>query len=108
MIKILPEVNIGRVSDCPEECKAGQVIFWHYSRVMRSLAVILIVLVFLGGSAIAQMDYRPPADLEPLHRQYDELLDEYVRDGIVYYRALKMDRAKLDRYVNALAAVTPD
>ncbi len=91
-----------------EECEARQVIFWHYSQVMRSRAVILIVLVFLGGSVIAQMDYRPPADLEPLHRPYDELLDEYVRDGIVYYRALKMDRAKLDRYVNALAAVTPD
>src|ERR1041384_6356052 len=83
-------------------------IFWHYSQVMRCLAFALACLVFLPGSLAAQMDYRPPADLEPIHRNYDELLDEYVRDGIVFYRPLKMDHAKLDRYVNALAAVTPD
>ncbi len=32
----------------------------------------------------------------------DELLDVYVRDGYVYYRALKQDRARLDAYVAAL------
>jgi hypothetical protein len=38
---------------------------------------------------------------------YDGLLDNYVRDGLVYYRALKSDRAKLDRYVNELGAAAP-
>jgi hypothetical protein len=35
-------------------------------------------------------------------RLLDESLDLYVRDGLVYYRALKSDRSRLDRYVNAI------
>lgn len=35
---------------------------------------------------------------------YDQILDLYVRDGFVYYRALKSDRAKLDGYISQLAA----
>ena len=34
-----------------------------------------------------------------------QILDTYVRDGLVYYRALKLDRGRLDAYVAALAAV---
>jgi hypothetical protein len=34
----------------------------------------------------------------------DQVLDLYVRDGYVYYRALKSDRRRLDAYVSALAA----
>jgi uncharacterized protein DUF547 len=33
----------------------------------------------------------------------DQILDLYVRDGYVYYRALRSDRAKLDAYVNQLS-----
>lgn len=40
--------------------------------------------------------------------KYDELLDQYVRDGFVYYRALKVDRSKLDAFVNSLANVSID
>jgi hypothetical protein len=40
--------------------------------------------------------------------KYDELLDQYVRDGFVYYRALKVDRRQLDAYVNSLANVSID
>ena len=35
----------------------------------------------------------------PLHRPFDEILDIYVRDGLVYYHALKQERGKFDRYV---------
>ena len=35
----------------------------------------------------------------------DEILDTYVRDGYVYYRALRAERGKLDRYVNQIASV---
>ena len=41
-------------------------------------------------------------------KTYDELLDLYVRDGEVYYRALKSDRGKLDAFVNQLANAAPD
>ena len=38
-------------------------------------------------------------------QSFDTILDTYVRDGMVYYRALKTDRGKLDGYVNSLAEV---
>ena len=40
----------------------------------------------------------------PKQSALDQLLDLYVRDGFVYYRALKADRAKLDGYVSQAAA----
>lgn len=40
--------------------------------------------------------------IEPLHRPFDQILDLYVRDGLVYYRALRIDRARLDKYVASL------
>ncbi len=36
------------------------------------------------------------------HRSLDEILDLYVRDGFVYYAALRIERGKLDRYIAAL------
>src|SRR5580692_10320637 len=33
---------------------------------------------------------------------FDQILDVYVRDGFVYYRALKLERAKLDSYVESI------
>jgi hypothetical protein len=44
----------------------------------------------------------PPSDVEPLHAPLDRLLDLYVRDGFVYYRALKSDRSRFDRYIASL------
>lgn len=45
-----------------------------------------------------------------MHRPLDEILDLYVRDGYVYYRALRLERGKLDRHVASLnvAAETHD
>ena len=75
---------------------------------MRKLHLCLTFMALsLTGTLTAQMDYQPPPDLEPMHRIYDELLDTYVRDGTVFYHALKLDRAKLDRYVASLAAALP-
>jgi hypothetical protein len=63
----------------------------------------MLLFIALVAPAGGQLDYHPPPDLEPIHRPYDKLLDDYVRDGIVYYHALQLDRAKLDRYLVALA-----
>jgi hypothetical protein len=43
-----------------------------------------------------------PSKVHPFHRSFDELLDVYARDGFVYYNALRLERAKLDRYVASL------
>lgn len=41
-------------------------------------------------------------------KTFDQLLDLYVRNGDVYYRALKSDRGKLDGYVNLIAVASVD
>jgi hypothetical protein len=39
---------------------------------------------------------------EVLHRPLDQILDLNVRDGLVYYRALRSERGRLDRYIASL------
>jgi hypothetical protein len=56
------------------------------------------VFLALGPSLGAQ----GPESVEPFHRPYDQLVDVNVRDGLVYYRALKSERGRLDRYVASL------
>ena len=41
-------------------------------------------------------------------RSLDRLLDTYVRDGLVYYAALKRERATLERFIATLAAMPTD
>jgi len=55
--------------------------------------------------ALALSQASPPAAVDPLHRPFDEILDVYVRDGLVYYFALKQERGKFDRYVQSLSDV---
>lgn len=48
---------------------------------------------------------QPPAPApagDSFHRRLDQVLDVDVRDGLVYYRTLKHDRAHLDAYVASL------
>ncbi len=40
---------------------------------------------------------------EARRKAFDTILDLNVRDGLVYYRALKSDRGRLDGFVNSLA-----
>lgn len=58
----------------------------------------LVVATALAVAPSAQ----EPASAEARRLLLDETLDLYVRDGFVYYRALKSDRSRLDRYVGAL------
>jgi Protein of unknown function, DUF547 len=78
-----------------------------------SVYVLLIALaanaaLISAPSVSAQLSGPTPADVDALHRPYDEILDTYVRDGLVYYHALRQERAKLDRYVAAVGEVTAD
>jgi hypothetical protein len=49
-------------------------------------------------------------ELVPAARQraYDQILDANVRDGLVYYRALKAERGRLDGYLASLAGASID
>ena len=62
-------------------------------------------LLLVAALAIVQPS---TVDVDPLHKSFDEILDLYVRDGLVYYLALRNERARFDRYVDALGGVTAD
>ncbi len=73
------------------------------------LVAVLVVPLLAAVTAVPGVrpaPVRQPASQsdEALHRPLDEILDLYVRDGYVYYKALKSDRAKLDQYLASLAA----
>jgi hypothetical protein len=72
---------------------------------MRVAAAFLVLLLAFG--TLAAQEATPPA-VDPLHRPFDEILDIYVRDGLVYYRALKSERGRFDRYVQSLAETGAD
>jgi hypothetical protein len=56
-------------------------------------------LSFAIGVLLVAPTIRAQGDM---HEPLDRILDTYVRDGYVYYRALKAERAPLDRYIASL------
>ena len=53
--------------------------------------------------AVSTLTYATAQDsLDALHQPLDEVLDLYVRDGFVYYNAIRTERRKLDAYVASL------
>ena len=68
---------------------------------MKAAVTLLIAVV-----AFAQQP--APVAVDPIHRPFDEILDVYVRDGLVYYRALKGERGRFDRYLQSLAETSAD
>ncbi len=71
-------------------------------------AGLLIAAVLSGpanapaGVAAAPRAAQASALADTLHRPLDQILDTNVRDGLVYYRALKSERGRLDRYITSL------
>jgi hypothetical protein len=70
----------------------------------RAGIILLCLAVVLLAAPHAQDS---PAD-DARRKTLETILDLYVRDGEVYYRALKLERAKLDGYVNALTTESID
>jgi hypothetical protein len=68
-------------------------------RLSISLALVIATAVTPRADSPRQTAGAPA---DGFHKLLDEILDLYVRDGHVYYRALKSDRGKLDRYVASL------
>jgi Protein of unknown function, DUF547 len=67
-----------------------------------ALLVTALALVVSGFESTRILAQQPPSMAEPLHQPLDQILDLYVRDGYVYYRALRIERGRLDRYVASL------
>jgi hypothetical protein len=62
---------------------------------------VVVAFVLFGVFAIAAPRAQESA-ADSRRTVYDQILDLNVRDGFVYYRALKGERAKLDGYINKL------
>ncbi len=69
----------------------------------RCVVLLAAVLWFSPQTAPA-----PSSARDAVHRPLDQLLELYVRDGFVYYRALKSDRRSLDAYVATLERTALD
>jgi Protein of unknown function, DUF547 len=68
-----------------------------------SLAALVVAATMLVNAQ------EPPAVVvDPLHRPFDQILDTYVRDGLVYYQALKQERGRLDAYLKSVSAITAE
>ena len=72
---------------------------------MKAGTTLLLVTLALG---LARAQDPPPVVVDALHKPFDEILDIYVRDGLVYYRALKSERGKFDRYLQSLAETSAE
>jgi uncharacterized protein DUF547 len=73
----------------------------RYVRVAYTVATACLLAVHPvnRSTAVAAQGSAPS---ENLHRPLDQILDVNVRDGLVYYRALRADRGRLDRYITSL------
>jgi hypothetical protein len=69
---------------------------------MRLLVVSIAMCVSGLLAGVGAQEFTPAPGADPLHRPLDQILDVYVRDGLVYYRALKTERGRLDKYVASL------
>src|SRR5258708_21790920 len=71
---------------------------------MRAALTVCLLLVCATRPSTAQ----DPPVAAGARAALDTELDAYVRDGLVYYRALKSDRSKLDAYVASISEVAVD
>jgi hypothetical protein len=69
---------------------------------MRRAVLLLVVSAVLNAPVRGQESLGDSAR----RKTFDQLLDLYVRNGDVYYRALRSDRAKLDGYINLLTTAS--
>ena len=76
----------------------------RYVRLPAWMAVAGLLCLLTGGTpTLAIQDQEPVIAVDPIHARFERILDTYVRDGLVYYRALKAERRVLDNYLAHLA-----
>ena len=69
---------------------------------MRHLFTAVVLVVAVSTWTFSAQRPGPAPGSDPLHVPLDQILDVYVRDGMVYYRALRTERGRLDRYIASL------
>lgn len=71
---------------------------------MHRLRVVAFLAVLFAAPAAPMAQQGDSGDR---HTLLDRILDTYVRDGYVYYNALRIERAAIDRYIASLD-IAPD
>src|SRR5437867_10565814 len=73
-------------------------------RIVRSISILASACLLSLSAARPDLSeaMQSGAPPETLHRPLDQILDVNVRDGLVYYRALRSERGRLDRYAASL------
>src|SRR6476620_373647 len=69
---------------------------------LRTLTTTAALVLTAFSLAVPAQRFTPAEGADPLHVPCDQLLDSNVRDGLVYYRALRSERGRLDRYIASL------
>ena len=69
---------------------------------VRTLASTVVLALTVGSLVLPAQRFTPAEGADPLHVPLDQILDPNVRDGLVYYRALKSEKGRLDRYIASL------
>ena len=76
---------------------------------MKPIAYLLITTsVLLAGGWFCVPQPLRAVGVAVDHHLYADLLQQYVDDGVVDYRGLKKEEARLDRYLEYLAGIQPD
>jgi len=75
--------------------------FMNFRKARRYAAVLLALTIVAAPRAQENAD-------AARRKAFDAILDTYVRDGFVYYRALKSDRHRFDAYLAQVAAASID
>ena len=77
-------------------------------RVSRRLRPLRSSVLLVGLCVVATPSAQESLADSARRKSFDQILDLYVRDGFVYYRALKLERAKLDGFINLIATTAAD
>ena len=68
--------------------------------------MLRLLVAALAAIAIAHAQETGTVGVKPA--TYDAILDTYVRDGMVYYRALKVERSRFDAVVSQMGSTAVD
>ena len=71
------------------------------------MRVVVLLSLLLSSALMVATGRAQTPSIDLLHAGFDQLLDLYVRDGFVYYNALRSDRSRLDRYIVEIGNATP-
>jgi hypothetical protein len=72
------------------------------------MAALRFAVVIVATVVVASPRAQEPSADAARRKSFDQVLDLYVRNGDVYYRALKSDRGKLDGFLNLIATAAVD